>query len=76
MRAHGDSYASSVIDTFAQPKTSDNSFLMVARRIAWPLACEKVLADGPQSAAISRRRFFKPHPEPSPQLFRFILQLC
>lgn len=34
MRAHGDSSASSVPDTFAQAKTSNNSFFLVAGRVA------------------------------------------
>ena len=41
MRAHGDSSASSITDTFAQAKNSNNSFLMVARRVARSWAREK-----------------------------------
>ena len=38
MRAHGDSSASSVPDIFAQAKTSNNSFFLVAGRVARPWA--------------------------------------
>jgi hypothetical protein len=41
MRAHGDSSASSVTNTFANAKNRNNSFLMVARRVARPWAREK-----------------------------------
>ena len=34
MRAHGDSSANSVPDTFAQAKISNNSFFLVAGRVA------------------------------------------